>query len=118
MEAGQRLDASTAQALGLIANEAVTNALKYAFPSGRPGMVRMVLARDGSEAVMRIEDNGIGLAACPRLERNGAGMLLVRRLASQIGGAVTVGAGGDGVGTVLTVAFPHSADSDCRAAGG
>ncbi|GAB4006720.1 hypothetical protein GCM10028808_09120 [Spirosoma migulaei] len=41
------LDVTQAVPLGLIINEAITNALKYAFPSGRTGTVQVSLKEVG-----------------------------------------------------------------------
>ncbi len=57
--------------LGLIAGEALTNALKHAFPEGREGRVRVVLRVVGG-GLMRlcVEDDGVGLPA----ERRGGSL--------------------------------------------
>lgn len=61
-----QLDVDTAIPLGLIANELLTNALKYAFPDGRTGVVDIVLQRnnDGS-LVFEVGDDGVGVAPTP-----------------------------------------------------
>jgi two-component sensor histidine kinase len=71
--------------LGLIVNELVTNALKYAFPEGREGWVRVAFKADSGrgEGLLCIEDNGIGMG--PR-RPGGSGLDLVETLARQIGG--------------------------------
>jgi two-component sensor histidine kinase len=49
---------------GLILNELLTNALKHAFPNGRPGVVRVVVDELADERLrMRVIDNGVGLPA-------------------------------------------------------
>ncbi len=54
-------DINTAIPCGLIVNELVTNVLKHAFPVGRKGDVRIVLARaDGNKFVLAVQDDGIG----------------------------------------------------------
>ncbi|MFT3794861.1 histidine kinase dimerization/phosphoacceptor domain -containing protein [Flavobacterium sp.] len=48
--------------IGLILNEAITNALKYAFPDNQPGIIRIVLKKLQDDAFsLTISDNGIGL---------------------------------------------------------
>jgi PAS domain S-box-containing protein len=92
--------------LGLIAGEALTNALKYAFPGGREGRVRMVLTAQGG-GLMRlcIEDDGVGL---PDARREGSlGLRLVDMLARQIRGRASVENRSSGKGTVVTVTFPN-----------
>ena len=45
---------------GLIVNELVSNALKYAFPGGRSGIIEVEVHRDEEHAVMQVRDNGVG----------------------------------------------------------
>lgn len=50
--------------LGLLLNELISNSLKHGFPDGRPGEIRISLARlDAASHLVRLEvaDNGIGL---------------------------------------------------------
>ncbi len=60
--------------LGLIAGEALTNALKHAFPEGRGGRVRVGLRADGGGLVrLVVEDDGAGMPAERREARSGCG---------------------------------------------
>lgn len=77
------LKARDALPLGLIVNELVTNALKYAFPENRAGMVRVTL-KNGSHVLM-VEDDGVGLQAG---QKNGIGTRLTRMLAQQLDGSI------------------------------
>lgn len=57
-----RLGIDQAVPFGLILNELVTNALKYAFPDRRQGLIRIrVFRASPREAVLEVRDNGIGL---------------------------------------------------------
>lgn len=56
-----RLDVDTMVPLGLIINELVSNALKYAFPEGREGWIEVSLREEGGQLFLRVSDNGIGL---------------------------------------------------------
>ncbi|TWB12873.1 two-component sensor histidine kinase [Nitrospirillum amazonense] len=60
-----KLPQRAAVTLGLAANELLTNALKYAFPAGRPGTVAVRLGTEGGTEgqrwVLRVEDDGVGL---------------------------------------------------------
>jgi len=48
--------------IGLILNEAVTNALKYAFPDGRKGIIKILLKSVSvSEYILTVTDDGVGL---------------------------------------------------------
>lgn len=55
------LDVDVLIPLGLILNELITNALKYAFPEGREGKIRVSLQRETEQLELRVKDNGIGL---------------------------------------------------------
>lgn len=80
-----RIDVRRAVSLGLVVNELVTDCLKYAFPDGRKGRIRVRLARDGNGLVLLVEDDGIGLAqgSCAAQDA-GFGLTLVRSLAAQL----------------------------------
>lgn len=77
------VSASVAVAIGLIVNELVINAFKYAFPDGQPGTVEVRLEPDGDGTVLSVLDNGVG---CPLDQASGLGSRLVQLLASQVGG--------------------------------
>ena len=82
------LDVSQAVPLGLIINEAVTNAIKYAFPNGNKGhiMVSMETAADG-RMLVTIQDNGIGLPeGYDGLHSPSLGMSLMKGLSKQLDG--------------------------------
>jgi PAS domain S-box-containing protein len=71
---------------GLIVNEVLSNALKYAFPAGKTGEVHIELRREVSGSVhLLIADNGIGLPrSCDWETSPTLGLRLVRTLARQI----------------------------------
>jgi two-component sensor histidine kinase len=76
-----------AVALGLIANELITNAVKYAFPNDRDGTVRVAFERRDGEFCLRVEDDGIGMPKAQDADGNpGTGQRLVRALALQLRG--------------------------------
>lgn len=90
---------------GLIVSELVSNALKHAFPAGRPGRILVEAERleDGRVAVT-VRDDGIGLP--PEADPDRAGTLgweLVRNLTDQLKGTLAVERG---QGTLLRLAFP------------
>lgn len=62
----------TAIPCGLILNELVSNALKYAFPDDREGIIRVSLHRsENGEVRLEVKDNGIGLPAGFDVRKNG-----------------------------------------------
>ncbi len=94
--------------LSLVVTEAVSNAVKYAFPSGRRGSVRVILSElGGGMGRLVIEDDGIGIPA-GRAEtetgiRDGLGIQLIRGFARQLGARLDVREGG---GTRYMLTFP------------
>jgi two-component sensor histidine kinase len=92
--------------LGLILNELITNALKYAFPGGQGG-IRIELRRSESRISVRVSDNGVGFPADFRAERTGGvGYKLVLMLTAQLKGEIATGKREGGAGASTTLAFP------------
>jgi two-component sensor histidine kinase len=79
------VDAPVAVSIGLIANELVTNAFKYAFPDGQGGTVQITLEPAGEGMVLSVEDDGVGAEPS---KKDGLGTRLVQLLASHLGGTV------------------------------
>jgi two-component sensor histidine kinase len=76
--------------IGLLVNELITNAVKYAYPVGS-GEVRLIVAPAEQDGDLRLEisDRGIGLPAGPGLDKaSGLGTKLVSSLSRRIGGQV------------------------------
>ncbi|HPU90166.1 MAG TPA: PAS domain S-box protein [Spirochaetota bacterium] len=95
----------TASSLGIILNELLTNAFKYAFPGERTGAVSVSLTRKDESFALHVEDDGAGLPPGFDLESSqGMGMQLVRLLAKQHRGAAVVDPGGRASFTVTVVA--------------
>ncbi len=88
--------------IGLLVNEAVTNAYKHAFPQGASGMIAVNLVREPQNTiVLRIMDNGAGMDATVR---NGSlGLKLIRNLAGQLRARFAFDKPTDSAGTVLTL---------------
>jgi two-component sensor histidine kinase len=70
-----------AVSVGLIVNELITNAFKYAFPDDRGGTINVVLRRESDGKLEFVEDNGKG---CPEDAKEGLGSRIVRLLAQQL----------------------------------
>ncbi|MES2163405.1 MAG: histidine kinase dimerization/phosphoacceptor domain -containing protein [Pseudomonadota bacterium] len=82
----------TAVPLGLMLNELVTNALKYAFPDERSGCLTVTLRAlaDGELALM-VHDDGIGMPADFQLDQvSSLGLRLVRMFAKQLRAAISM----------------------------
>jgi PAS domain S-box-containing protein len=91
--------------LGLIVGEALTNAMKHAFPEGRGGRVQVELhAKGGGLMTLRIEDDGIGMP--PKRREGSLGLRLIEMFGRQINGKVVMEGGSGGNGTKVVVTFP------------
>ena len=99
---GRPRDASTAEHLYLIAQEAVNNAVKHG------GGTRVVLSLDYDErgGILHIEDNGKGFAPVRKDDREGGnGLRIMRHRAEVFGGELTVEPGPRG-GVRVSCRFP------------
>jgi two-component sensor histidine kinase len=87
------LDISQAVPVGLIINEAVTNALKYAFPTSGNGTISIFFTLDTSSIMytLIIQDDGIGLPEWFN-DRPGSslGMTLMKGLTDQLQGQIDI----------------------------
>lgn len=95
------VDIDRAIPLALIVNEAMTNALKYAFRDGGGKLSLAVTERDG-EPCLEVRDDGPGLPEDAG-ESGSLGMRMIRALASQLGGPVTFENDG---GAVIRIPLP------------
>jgi two-component system, sensor histidine kinase PdtaS len=100
-----RLDLSQAVPLGLIINESIVNAIKYAFPDRRKGKIGIRLQYDGADhQSLTISDNGIGLPEGFDIKKhNSFGLDLISGLANQLNGRFTI-TSNDGLH--ITIRFP------------
>ncbi len=89
---------------GLIINEVLSNAFKYAFPGGKEGEVKVELRREPDGMIhLRVADNGIGLPRGWDWETSSTlGLRLVRTLARQIDANIQITGG---YGTAFAIAF-------------
>lgn len=102
-----RLDVAHAVPLGLILNEAITNAIKYAFPGNRKGTISITLLPAGDHHfVLTIADNGIGLPpGFDAGKSNSLGMSLMQGLSKQLGCNFTITSNN---GTTITINFKET----------
>jgi len=102
-----KMSSDQAVPLALIVTEAVSNAVKYAFPGGRRGSISVYLKADRDHAELEIFDDGVGIPA-GRVEteagtRDGIGIQLIRGFARQLGATLQVE---EGHGTRYRVHLP------------
>src|SRR6478752_7588343 len=83
-------DPDRAVAIGVIVNELVINAFKYAYPSGK-GPIRVGLrARDAvGNAVISVEDDGVGFADSAPIGSTGLGQRIVKAMADKLGARIS-----------------------------
>jgi two-component sensor histidine kinase len=81
----QDVDADLAVPLALFTTEAVTNAIKHAFPDARPGRVLVEYKVQPNETLLSISDDGVG---SPIPSASGLGATLMQAFAKQAHGEI------------------------------
>lgn len=101
------LDVDTAVPIGLIANELITNALKYAFVDMKSGeiCVRLVNTNESNGLLFEVKDNGIGKPKNATAKGTGFGTELVALLVQQLDGKLTLDTR---EGTTVSINFIYS----------
>jgi two-component system, sensor histidine kinase PdtaS len=100
--------------LGLIINELVTNALKYAFPDERPGRVVVGFSRDGDHYHLLVEDNGIGMSN--DIKGGGLGLHLLQGFSRAIDGKINISSTSAGTSVSLKFEAPFDHEIELQAA--
>ncbi len=97
------IDLKRAAPIGLILNELITNAAKYAFTGRGVGTISVNLDVKDGRAILTIADDGNGLPEGFSLERSaGTGLTLVKTLSRQTGGDFSMESG-DGTTARLSI---------------
>lgn len=92
-----------AVAVGVIVNELVMNALKYAYPQGK-GPIRVDLRASGKgRAELTVEDDGVGMAPNAQPKSTGLGQRIVRAMGEKLGAEIEIDRAHRG--TRVTVSF-------------
>ena len=95
-----------AMTIGLVINELVTNALKYAFPDDRAGSIKVQLTRVSDEFRLVVADDGVGESASTP-DSSGLGQRLIQAMALQLQGSYVAERRADG--RICTLRFPAPA---------
>jgi two-component sensor histidine kinase len=107
-----RLETDRAVALGLVVNELVTNALKYAYPLDAPGIVRVILDYDDAGTLrLAVEDDGAGYKPDAAARGSGLGSMIVSAMARAAGAEVQRDEAYAGTRWVATLAPPLQAEA-------
>ncbi len=83
------LDVDTAVPIGLIVNELLTNALKYAFPENSKGKINISLSQQNNDLHLKVSDNGIGKIKGAKPKGTGFGTQLIDLLTRQLNGTLS-----------------------------
>lgn len=85
------MDIDTLVPLGLVINELLTNALKYAFPGDTRGEIQISLSKTEDSFEVMVRDSGAGLPGGLDVEKSDTlGMKIIRALISQIDGTLRI----------------------------
>jgi two-component sensor histidine kinase len=91
--------------LGVIVNELVSNACKYAYPPTVSGEVRIALTRDGDDRFrLEVEDDGCGIDPGAKPRGTGLGTKVIRAMAQSLQATLSYDPGHTGVRAVLIAA--------------
>jgi two-component sensor histidine kinase len=99
-----RLGTDKAVAVGVIVNELVSNACKYAYPADGAGAIRISLRREGDDFVLQVEDDGCGMPADGAVKGTGLGSKLVGAMAATLKAAIAYDTTHAGVRATLRAA--------------
>ncbi len=99
------LDSGILFPLGMIINELLTNAVKYAFTGDKAGLIQVRIAKkDDRHVEITIKDNGVGLPDAMEISGSrGIGLTLVKMMIQQIKGSIKINRIG---GTEFRIQFP------------
>ncbi|HJZ11784.1 MAG TPA: sensor histidine kinase, partial [Acidobacteriota bacterium] len=99
------LDIDTAIPCGLIVNELISNALKYAFPDAGNGEITIDFTKDQSNYSLTVQDNGVGFPKDRDFRTvDSLGMRLVNTLTRQLEGSIDME---NASGTTFRIFFPE-----------
>ena len=105
-ETGLDIPMKTAASVGLIVNELVTNAYKYAYPDGASGTIRIRAEKSAAgRAVVEVSDEGIGMDPEAAARSGSLGMSIVHSLAEGLGARLELESA-SGKGTRWTLFLP------------
>jgi two-component sensor histidine kinase len=99
------IDPDRAVAIGIVVNELVMNAVKYAYPDCA-GPIHVDLRCEGEDLALAIADDGVGLHATSDPRSTGMGQRIVSAMATKLD--ATVERDPDHAGTRIVLRFPRT----------
>jgi len=99
------IDPDRAVAIGIIVNELIMNAVKYAYPDGA-GPIHVELKAEGDDLLLTISDDGVGLNGKSDPRSTGMGQRIVTAMASKL--EASVERDPDHAGTRIVLRFARS----------
>ncbi len=86
-----KLDVDTIIPIGLILNELISNALKYAFEEGKEGTIYVSLKKKDNDITLKVSDDGQGLPKTFSIENSKSlGYRLIRAFAEKLKATLTI----------------------------
>ncbi len=107
------IDPDRAVAIGIIVNELVMNAVKYAYPDGS-GPIHVDLRAEADELALSIADDGVGDNGKSDPRSTGMGQRIVSAMATKLEASVTRDP--DHAGTRIVLRFPRAKAPSARSA--
>ncbi|MGX9424696.1 MULTISPECIES: sensor histidine kinase [Bradyrhizobium] len=107
------IDPDRAVAIGIIVNELVMNAVKYAYPDGA-GPIHVELKAEGDDLLLAISDDGVGLNVKADPRSTGLGQRIVSAMASKL--EASVERDPNHSGTRILVRFPRASGATAKSA--
>ena len=105
------LDIDKMVPLGLIVNELVSNAFKYAFLNKSQGSIKLLLEENNQMPTLTVSDDGVGLpGSIHEIKSDSLGLELVSLLVKQLKGVMKVNSGQ--MGTSFEIIFSNTLNND------
>jgi two-component sensor histidine kinase len=99
-----RLHTDKAVSVGVIVNELVTNACKYAYAPDQDGEIRVALRRDGPRnLILQVEDDGVGMQGQAAARGTGLGGKILGAMAASLKSQLKYDSAGPGVRASLRI---------------
>jgi two-component sensor histidine kinase len=111
------IDPDRAVAIGIIVNELVMNAVKYAYPDGA-GPIHVELKAEGGDILLSIADDGVGLNVKADPRSTGMGQHIVSAMAAKVEASVERDPSHSGTRVLVRFARRAAAPKSANAAAG